>query len=906
MKHKRIDWRRLLLQGLVAAFIYYIISHFREVETLVKSAAQGNMLELTVALLLQVVYYFVYAGLYQSAFDTVGVSSRWRSMLYLVMSSHFLNVVAPAGGVSGAALFIGDAAERGKSPVKAATGTTITTLSELGTFAPILLTSLWFLFTHHFLRSYETAGAGILLAIIIGMGTALTVTLLFPDKLNKIISHPAALLNRLSSKIIHRELISHKSISDIEIHLREASGAIRNRPFALARTAGIAVVGHFVDIISLAAVFRAFGVDAGLGGIVAVYSMSILFWVVSPTPQGVGVVETVATLVLTSLGVPFHKALLVSLTFRGITFWLPLFTGMALIGKTKPFQTPQRTIVSKWEVRAASILVAAIGVLNVLSATTPALAERAKLLQPLLSNLTIHGANITTVTAGFGLLLVSSGIRRRKRVAWIITITLLITSVISHLIKGLDYEEAAIAGVIGWWLWGIRSHFNAKHDPDSVKHGLAVLSGSVLFTLAYGTFGLYILDKKFAVHYSFPAALMQTIDLFFGVFKLTIMPITRFGRDFIGSIYTIGALTMLYAVIQILKPLIVKHPSTPKERENARQIVEKYGRSSIAAMVLLPDKRYFFSSGGSVIGYAVSGGVCLALGDPIGPGEDCLTAITEFISECEHTGLSPAFYQTLPDYLTHYTSAGFNALCIGQEAIIDLDSFNTQGKDRQSLRTSINKLTKIGIRAEILQPPLTETQIEDLREVSDAWLAMMRGSEKQFSLGWFDEEYIRTCPVITLSKEDGSILAFANIISEFQLNEISIDLMRRIPDAPNGTMDMLFVELIHWAQENKINTFNLGLSPLAGVGEGEDSPLPERVVNLLYKHANQFYSFKGLHAFKEKFGPEWEPRYLIYRGHTNLPATAYAIVSADSGQGIVRSYLLQKLKPLGRKRCSAS
>jgi phosphatidylglycerol lysyltransferase len=179
--------------------------------------------------------------------------------------------------------------------------------------------------------------------------------------------------------------------------------------------------------------------------------------------------------------------------------------------------------------------------------------------------------------------------------------------------------------------------------------------------------------------------------------------------------------------------------------------------------------------------------------------------------------------------------------------------------------------------------------------VSNEWLSGVKGTEKRFSLAWFEDDYIRECKIMVLrSEKDGTIAAFANIAPEYQLNECTIDLMRRSGDAPSGTMDFLFVSLFQWAKSQGFDTFSLGLSPLAGVGLRSDDPAAEKALNFIYCHVNQFYSFRGLHDFKEKFGPSWSPRYLIYSGPTSLPATAYALVSANAGAGLIRSYLLKR------------
>jgi phosphatidylglycerol lysyltransferase len=177
--------------------------------------------------------------------------------------------------------------------------------------------------------------------------------------------------------------------------------------------------------------------------------------------------------------------------------------------------------------------------------------------------------------------------------------------------------------------------------------------------------------------------------------------------------------------------------------------------------------------------------------------------------------------------------------------------------------------------------------MNELHQISDEWLTMMHGYEKRFSLGWFDEDYLNSTRVIVIHNPEGYIDAFANILPEYQANEISIDLMRHRSQAEKGQMDFLFVSLIEWAREQGYATFNMGLSGLAGIGNNPSDPTIDRALHYIYEHMNQFYNFKGLHEFKAKYDPSWSPRYLVYPGAVSLPAVAIAMLRADSGSDIL-------------------
>ncbi len=315
--------------------------------------------------------------------------------------------------------------------------------------------------------------------------------------------------------------------------------------------------------------------------------------------------------------------------------------------------------------------------------------------------------------------------------------------------------------------------------------------------------------------------------------------------------------------------------------------MQNHGCSSLAAFTLLDDKSYFFSrSEASFIAYVAKGKGAIVLGDPIGPDMEINSIIQDFKTFCDRNDWSPGFYQVGSRYLQNYQMLGFITLKIGEEAIVDLRSFTLQGKVSKQFRTSINKLTKLGYRMEIVEPPVPLSVLKELRSISDEWLQIVKGSEKKFSLGWFNDRYLSECQIAVIKQPDGCICAFANIVPEYQLDEISIDMMRHRKNVPHGTMDYLFISLFQYFQAHGIASFNLGLSALSGVGELQTSPRVEKIVHNLYSHLNRFYNFEGLHKYKGKFNPRWEPRYLVIPGYAALPDIVISLIRADSGDRV--------------------
>ncbi len=877
--------KRWILLALLVLFLLVVISRLTELEQLKNTLVQGQWELVIAALLAQAIYFTIFAGTYQAAFATVGITTRLRDLIPLTLGSLFINVVIPSGGAGGAALFTDDLSRRGKPAARAATGVLLQLIADFVAFVIVLVPGLAYLFLVHDLKIYEILAALILLAITTGLSVILLLGIWKPDWLHGLFAWSQRSANwafgRLNRSLALADDWAQKNADEFS----QAAVAVAQNPSGLLRTVAVALLAHLADLSTLYLLFRAFHQPVSLGVLVSGYAVGVLFLIVSITPMGVGVVEGVLPLVLTSLGIPAAVATTVTLAFRGLTFWIPMLLGFLAVQRLHNIQPEKRALTEIWGVRFAAILVGLMGVVNLISAVTPSLADRLRVLEQYSPLEVRQGGHLSAALAGFALLVLAGYLARRKSAAWWLSMIALGISVISHLVKGLDYEEALLAGALMLMLWLMRSRFHARSDPPSIQQGLRALAVAFLFSLAYGIAGFYLLDRHYSINFGFLAAVRQTVVMFTQFYDPGLVPITPFGRYFADSIYLIGMATFGYAGVMLLSPVFIHQPATAEERLKAQQIVERYGRSDLARFLLFDDKHYFFTSGGSVIGYALVGRTAVALGDPIGPVEDLSASIQAFTELCRRNDWLPVFYQTMPETLAVYKTAGFDALGVGNDGIVNLKTFTLEGHDAKPMRNAINRLTKSGHSFKLHLPPLSDELLAELRAISDEWLTMMHGSEKKFSLGWFDDAYIRNSPIAAVHTPDVRISAFANLIPEYQLNEVSLDLMRRCQKIEPNTMEFLFVSMFQWAKEQGYDGFNLGLSSLSGIGEHPDDPVIERVMHFVYEHVNQFYNFKGLHEFKDKFKPEWSPRYLIYPGTAALVQAWMAVVQANSGAG---------------------
>lgn len=542
-------------------------------------------------------------------------------------------------------------------------------------------------------------------------------------------------------------------------------------------------------------------------------------------------------------------------------------------------------------VQAMAVFTALMGLISFGTSTLPGLANQLNGLEQISPLPVADGGRLTASLAGFALLISSVNLWQRKQVGWLLTQATLISSAFNHLFTGLHYEKAGIAALLGIVLFALRRQFQARSDFHSMQKNITVLIAATGVVLASGTMGFNFLDGHASLDFDFLSALRQTALVFTQISHSDMDTKTGLGRYFVDSIFVMSMFTVGYNFFVNSRSTPTRRLATRAERMRAEAIIENYGRLALARFALFEDKSYFFSPKGSVIAYVVKGRIALVLGDPIGLEDDIESSISTFIGFCNRNGWQACFYQVQPDFLQIYKAFGFKAFSIGQEAIVDLAAITLQGSTGKEFRNVVNRLTRLDHRVEIYEPPLSEALLSELRTISDEWLMQRRGSEFRFSIGWFDDQYIRDSTVAVVYTPEGCISAFTNIISRYRRNEAALDLMRRRHKAENGTMDLLLISIFDWARKKGYTSFSLGFSPFSGIGRQPDDPATEKTLRYVYENMSRFYNLQGLHAFKDKFRPHWESRYMIYPGTVQLPSIALAFARAHGGDDFIWSYL---------------
>ena len=605
-----------------------------------------------------------------------------------------------------------------------------------------------------------------------------------------------------------------------------------------------------------------------------IFLVAQLGGLVSQTPGGLGVFESII-LLLAPGDMPVPQLLGAMVVYRGLYYLLPLVTAIVALGleeliqRKSLFDRIRSMTMATLEglfIPLLSLAVFVAGAILLFSGALPALPHRLARLGGVLPLPVIEISHFLGSLAGMGLLLLARGLQRRLDVAYVLTAGLLATGMAASLMKGFDYEEASILLLALVVLVPCRRLFYRRASLLSESFGPGWLAAIAVVAISSVWLGLFSFRH---VEYS--------NELWWHFSLKGEAP--RFLRASVGAL----ALALGFATARLLGPARYKPSKSeyavPRE---AAEIVEKSPDAS-SNLALLGDKVFLFDSNRrAFIMYGVSGETWVSMGDPVGPVEYWPELLWQFRTESDRYAKRAVFYEVGSEHLHFYVDLGMNLLKLGEEARVPLASFSLEGGSRKNLRYIHNKLSKIGCTFEIVPQERSSGILDQLKTISDAWLEEKNTREKGFSLGFFDENYIRRFPVCVVRYQD-CVVAFANIWSGAGQEELSIDLMRYLPGAPGGIMDFLFIELMLWGREQGYRWFNLGMAPLSGMQNHELAPLWHRMGKLVVRFGDHFYNFEGLRAYKEKFDPVWRPKYLAAPGGLSLARTLADIGGLISG-----------------------
>ncbi len=614
-------------------------------------------------------------------------------------------------------------------------------------------------------------------------------------------------------------------------------------------------------------------VDMPFSHFLLVYMLAQLTGLLSQVPGGIGIFE--GSFLFLTAQYPAANVLAALITYRAVYYFLPLLFGGIVLAiyelrlhkllKHQKVTASAQAITSVIPQIYSMMLLLASGML-LISSATPAIRDRLVWLNDVIPLSILELSHLLGTLAGVALLFLSQAVRRRIDAAYFATLLVLTIGIVASLVKGFDYEEASILSIMLLCFLPSKRYFYRhsallplQFSPQWLMLAAIILVGSVWL-------GFFSFKQ---VQYSHDLWLQFSLHADASRFLRSLMVSLTFILGFISyQFFTRSKLTLVL-------------PSVT-ELERVSSIVKK-SSDTHAYLATTGDKYLLWSaSGNSFLMFGVTPKYWIVMSDPIGLVEEYEELVWALRTQADRHNANVAFYQVSTQYFPLYVDLGLRLIKLGEEAKVPLSDFSLEGKKRAPLRHAYNKMLREQLSFEIIPVDQVSELLPPLKNISDQWLAAKKTREKRFSLGFFNDDYLRHCAIAVVKKNE-QIIAFSNLWQLDNKSEFSIDLMRYLPDSPNGTMEYLTISLLLWGKQQGYDFFNLGMAPLSGLEPHPLAPFWNKVGNTIFRFGHEFYNFEGLYQYKNKFDPQWQPRYLAAPSGFSTASALLAVTTLISG-----------------------
>ncbi len=509
-------------------------------------------------------------------------------------------------------------------------------------------------------------------------------------------------------------------------------------------------------------------------------------------------------------------------------------------------------------------IVGAAGLLILLSAASFSIRSRFITVNELLPFPVVEVSHLAAAATGILLLVLARGMARGYRAALNWTVNLLLMGVVFSILKGLDWEEAVILALVALLAISQRPLFTRKSRGDWLESrdvGVAFLALAVF--IVFGTFAYRVRAPKVSDIETYRSVQWSEVER----------------NRFLRSATTLLIVVSAAAGWVVLRPSIRFRRLAKDRIDRALDMHAEFGGDTSPMLAACGDKELFEDPGRGFCLYRTIGPYLVVFSDPgvrsAGERGTFLNALFDHAGDLDRR---PVFYQVSLNWIPALHDRGYAFFKLGEEAHVSLERLTLEGHAGKEYRQFLRRAERDQVRFRVLPPYNVERAMPELAAISAAWLESKGVRERQFSVGFFDPDYLSRFPCAVVEDVSGRIIAFANLLLGPGREELSIDLMRYRDDAPR-VMDFMFTSLFIYGKERGYKRFNMGMAPLSSVGEIRGAHTRERLANLFFQHGETWYNFQGLRLYKEKFGPDWVPRYMAYQNAWEWPA-AIAHVSA--------------------------
>jgi lysyl-tRNA synthetase class 2 len=548
---------------------------------------------------------------------------------------------------------------------------------------------------------------------------------------------------------------------------------------------------------------------------------------------------------------------------------------LGLHGRTAPLRVARRGDPLP---RLAALGALLAGLVNLASAVTPNIGWRSHVLLQVAPLQALRLSHAIAVPASLLLLATAPYLWRRRLGALRLALVLLVALAGLDLLKGLDAEAAAGSLGLAGILWLGRDSFCVRHDPVTLRSALrlipvAALSGLLLCGLAVWIAAPESASLVSIVRETFAALIWQPGPLDF--------------HDELGGVdEAIGAFGLLVfagCFGLLLRPLAAPRSLPDVDvRRAVRGLVNRHGADTLAYFKLRRDQHYLFSPDGrAFVGYRVEAGVLLVSGDPVGAADALPALFRRLGAFAEARGLKLAAVGAGETLLPLWRQLGLRSLYLGDEAVVDTAAFSLEGRAIRKVRQSVSRLEKAGYEAELVEVSrLNEAALGELDAISGRW--RQGTNERGFAMSLDAVRRDDHADSLVLLARDGGGRArgFLHFAPSSGRPTVSLSLMRRDRDTPNGLTEFMVVRAIEQLQARGVQEASLNFAVFARLIHDPQSRL-ERLSGRALLLADRFFQIERLYRFNAKFFPRWEPRYVVYERRLGFPRAGLAALWAE-------------------------
>ena len=524
----------------------------------------------------------------------------------------------------------------------------------------------------------------------------------------------------------------------------------------------------------------------------------------------------------------------------------------------------------------------------------------------------IVSSEVASILIAVALFMTARGVKLRRRRAWIFATTFQFFLVINSLIRtGLLFiqgdknvenflRELGISRLvlelsILILLLRFKVVFKTIVDPITKRRAMIFFLRNALLAIAFGNIIVYFDTKSFASTVNFVQAFEITVKGMSGISG----PIGFVSIHLQERLELfLGGLSLLLLITSLAKFLKPAHRETSLTSENARLIRELLRKNplsdSLSYFALRKNKTLIWSKNmKAAIPYSIVNSVMITTGDPVGDQESWPSAISNFLVEAENHAWIPAVYGCSENAGEIWVrESGFDALEIGDEAILDIKEFTVEGSSMKNIRQTINRINRLGY---VSESSFVRDLDQETRELLAGRMQTWRRSESErgfsMALGRFCDLNDPDC-LITWAKAGDEILAVLQFVP-WGASSLSLDVMRRSPDSETGVNELMIEQTIAFASARGFEFISLNFASFRSIFERGKKLGAGPITRMNHKiliYLSRFFQIESLYRFNAKFQPLWVPRYVVFPGIGHLVRIGFAILKIEAFIPDAKSY----------------